>query len=185
MKVSIITVSYNSADTIADTLASVAAQTHSEVEHLVIDGASEDQTAEIVRQQGARVARFICEPDCGMYEAMNKGIALATGAVVGILNADDVYAKPEVLSRVASLFAAPEIDACYGDLVYVDRRQPSREVRYWRAGPYCRAAFGRGWYPPHPTFFVRRTAYESFGGFDRSFPLAADVELMLRLLAAP
>jgi GT2 family glycosyltransferase len=122
------------------------------------------------------------EPDGGLYEAMNKGIARSTGEVLGFLNADDVYAHPQVLADVARALADPEVDAVYADLVYVHPVSPGRVVRTWRAGPYRPGAFRWGWMPPHPTFFARRSLYERHGGFDTSFGTSADYELMLRLV---
>ena len=127
-----------------------------------------------------RLAALVSEPDRGIYDAMNKGIARATGEVIGILNADDRYADPFVLRDVARAFEDPNVEACYGDLVYVDER--GKVVRYWRSGPHKRWKWFLGWMPPHPTFFVRRSVYQRYGTFDLRFPIAADYELMLRLL---
>lgn len=151
-------------------------------EHLVIDGGSTDGTAEIVGRFGDAVARFISEPDDGIYDAMNKGIALATGEVVGILNADDLYADDRVLPDVAKVFEDPSVDSCYGDLVYVEPSDTRRVVRTWRAGAFRKDLFYQGWMPPHPTFFVRRAVYDKFGLFNLSLGFAADYELMLRFL---
>lgn len=178
-----ITVSYQAADTIGETLASVLGQDHPDVEYLVIDGGSTDATAGLVRAAGKGVSRFVSEPDGGLYHAMNKGIAMATGQVVSILNADDTYADPTVLSRVVATMRARRTDTLYGDLVYVDRARPERVVRRWRAGPYRPDAFRWGWMPPHPAFFVRREVYARHGTFRAdTFRRAADYELMLRLL---
>ena len=190
---SIITVSYNAERFISESLKSVCCQ-GVDVEHLIIDGASSDNTLEIVGKY-PHVAHVVSEPDRGVYDAMNKGLALATGDVVGILNADDYYADDSVLKRVCSLFENPNIDACYGDLVYIqDGREsilrdnnknisdPKKIVRYWESGPFSRRKFYWGWMPPHPTFFVRREIYEEFGKFDLSFGTASDYELMLRFL---
>jgi len=178
LRISIITATHDSASTIGDCLASVRAQ-GPEVEHLVVDGASTDETMALVREAGVDA---ISEPDDGIYDAMNKGLRLARGDVVGILNSDDFYADDGVLRSVREAFADPRIDACYGDLAYVDARDVSRTVRYWRAGPFDRRRFRWGWMPPHPTFFVRRWAYERFGGFNLELGSAADYELMLRFL---
>lgn len=181
MKITVITVSYNSAATIRDTLNSVRDQTHPEVEHIIVDGASRDDTRDIARQY-SHVNRVISEPDNGLYDAMNKGIRCATGAVIGILNSDDFYAHPNVLARVAAAFETQDTHALYGDLKYVHPRAVHRTVRYWRSGSYQRDHFRFGWMPPHPTFFVRREFYEQFGGYDLNFRTAADYELMLRFL---
>ncbi|MEO6361701.1 MAG: glycosyltransferase family 2 protein [Caldimonas sp.] len=183
MKISVVTVTWNSAATVADTLRSVNAQTHSDVEHLVVDGGSTDTTLEIVRAVGQRVACVVSERDRGIYDAMNKGIRLATGDVVGLLNSDDFYADDRALADVAAAFAAePALDAVYGDLCYVRPSDTTRIVRYWRSAPFEPGRFARGWAPPHPTLFVRREVYERHGLFDLAYPIAADFELMARLL---
>jgi len=183
MKISIVTVALNARETIADTLGSVAAQTHADVEHIVIDGGSTDGTLDVVGRYRDRLARVVSEPDRGLYDAMNKGIRLASGEVVGTLNADDVYADRSVLETVASAFADPDLDALYGDLVYVDRNDTSRVVRYWTSCDYRDGLFERGWIPAHPTFFVRRRVYERYGLFDTRYHYHADTELTLRFLA--
>jgi len=181
LKISIITATYNSARTIRDCLASVAAQSV-EVEHIIVDGASTDATLKIVRAF-PHVARVVSERDNGMYDAMNKGIALASGDVVGILNSDDFYAGPDVLQQVLAAFAASgEPDSCYGDLVYVDAGDSAKVTRYWRSGEFRQSSFYWGWMPPHPSFFVKRAVYERCGMFDTTMGTAADYELMLRFL---
>ena len=179
--ISVVTVVRNGAATIGGCLASVAAQTRA-AEHIVVDGASSDRTAQIVREFRPPVARLVSEPDGGLYDAMNKGIALAGGEVVGTLNADDVYADDAVLAQVAAAFADPAVGLSYGDLEYVDRADPRRVVRRWRAGEFSPRSFYRGWMPPHPTVFVRRGLYERWGGFDTGLGTAADYELLVRLL---
>ena len=182
MKISVITVCFNSSATIADTLRSVAMQTHPDVEHIVIDGGSTDTTLELVKSHGARVTQLVSEHDHGIYDAMNKGLALATGEVVGFLNSDDIFADTLVIERVAKAMRVPGVDACYGDLAFVDQDNLSRVIRYWRPGAHVKGACARGWVPPHPTFYARRRAYEQHGGFDLSFPMAGDFEMGLRLL---
>lgn len=179
---SIITVVRNRADTIADAIESVAGQRYPHVAHLVIDGASTDGTMAVVKRYRATLACVVSEPDGGIYDAMNKGLRLAAGDVVGFLNADDLYADSEVIADVGACFSDPGVDAVYGDLVYVSRTDPQRVVRYWRSGDYRPGLFRRGWMPAHPTFFVRRAVYERHGGFDVSFRLQADFELTMRLL---
>ena len=182
MKISIITVCYNSEKTIKDTLRSVLEQKHENIEHIIIDGGSTDRTLAAVATVGAHVAKIISEPDNGIYDAMNKGIALATGDIVGFINADDFYPSPDVLSTVASAFESSGADCCYGDLCYVQQEDVSKIVRFWRSSPFASGKFSRGWCPPHPTFFVRREVYTRLGGFDLSFNIAADFELMMRYL---
>lgn len=182
MKISIVTVAKNAAGTIEDTLRSVASQSHVPTEHIVIDGGSTDATLNIVRRHGDHIAQLVSEPDRGLYDAMNKGIAAATGEVIGTLNADDIYAHGDVLRRVAEVFAEPEVEACYADLVYVQKHDLGKVVRYWKSRPYTPGLFARGWIPAHPTFFVRRGVYERYGGFDLRYHYQSDFELTMRLL---
>lgn len=181
MLISIVTVSFNSASTISDTIESVLAQSNIALEYIVVDGASTDGTVEIVRSYGGSVSHFVSEPDDGIYDAMNKGIKLASGDIIGVLNADDVYASPDVLSSVAARFT-PGIDAVYADLVYVDRLDMRKVRRTWVSGEYSQGAFTRGWMPPHPTFFVRREVYEKYGAYTLALNSAADYEFMLRVV---
>lgn len=182
MRISIITVCLNNRTTIRDTIDSVLAQSHTDLEYLIIDGGSGDGTLEIVEQYRQHVAKIVSEPDAGIYDAMNKGIALATGDLIGMLNADDTYADNAVLADVAAIFSDPAVDACYGDLVYVASRNPEQVVRYWRAGELDLKRLYQGWVPPHPSFFLRTEAYRQYGGYLASFRLAGDYELLLRML---
>lgn len=181
LKISIITVCYNSASTIENTIHSVEGQAYNNIEHIIIDGDSTDGTLEVVKRSPS-VTEYISEPDRGIYDAMNKGLGLSTGDVVGFLNADDFYADKTVLSQVAEVFKDPTIQACYADLLYVNRDEISRVVRYWKSRNFEPGLFNKGWMPAHPTFFVRRNVYEQFGGFDLRFPRQADFELTMRLL---
>ena len=180
---SVVTVCRNAAATIEDTLRSVAAQRYPAIEHIVVDGGSTDGTLEIIERHRHRIATFIAGPDRGIYDAMNKGIAAATGDIVGTLNADDIYVDEHVLGKIAAAFADPAVGACYADLVYVDRGDLNRIVRYWKSRPYTQGLFERGWLPAHPTFFLRRVLYQRYGGFDLQYRLQADFELTLRMLA--
>lgn len=182
MKISIITVCFNSAVTIADTLRSVREQRYPDIEHIVIDGGSTDCTAEIVSAEGAHVAKFISEPDRGIYDAMNKGIGLASGDVIGFLNSDDFFSDPDVIGRIANQFSGTAIDACYGDLVYVDSDELSKVVRYWKSREFKPGLCTHGWMPAHPTFYAKIDVYRRFGGFDLDFKLQSDFEMALRLL---
>jgi glycosyltransferase involved in cell wall biosynthesis len=183
MKISICTVSFNAASVIADCLRSVSSQNYTQIEHILIDGASTDSTMAILESRRAQLSALVSEPDGGIYDAMNKGIALATGEIIGFLNADDFYANDNVLSEVACCFKEdPGLDACYADLLYVNRFNSNRIVRYWKSGAFSVGSFARGWCPPHPTFFVRRSVYERFGSFDSRYRIAADAELMMRFL---
>lgn len=181
MKISIVTATYNSAATIADCLESVAIQTQP-VEHIIVDGASGDGTLGIVRRL-APTARIVSEPDNGIYDAMNKGIRLATGDVVGLLNSDDFYVDDRILEKVAAVFADPTVDAMFADLVYVRPDNLERVVRYYSGAGFTPEKFAWGWMPPHPTFFVRRQAYERCGLFRTDYRIAADYELTARFLA--
>lgn len=182
-KISVITVVHNNAATIEDTIRSVTAQTHVPVEHIIIDGASTDGTVDIVRRHADRIAIFRSEPDCGMYDAMNKGVALATGDIVGFLNADDVYADSRVLEKIAGVIEERDVDACYGDLVYVDKTDPRKITRYWKSRSFEDGLFENGWMPAHPTFYVRKRVYDRFGGYDLAYRRQSDFELTLRFLA--
>lgn len=181
MKISIITVCYNSDATISESVASVARQTYSDFEHLIIDGASSDRTVEVARLHAIANAKIISEPDVGIYDAMNKGLGLARGEVIGFLNADDIFVDDQVISRVAAAFEDTAVEACFGDLLYVTEDNRS-VVRYWKSRPFVPGSFARGWSPAHPTFYIRRSALERLGSFDLSYRLAADTEMMMRYL---
>lgn len=181
MKISVITVAYNCASTIADTVRSVANQTYTDIEHLVVDGQSTDETVQIVQAHRHPHLVLSSEPDGGIYDAMNKGLKRSTGDIIGFLNADDFYADDKVLARVAKAFEDPGVEACFGDLVYVteDNR---KVVRLWKSRPYTNGSFARGWCPAHPTFYIRRSALERYGSFDLKYRLAGDTEFMMRYL---
>lgn len=182
MKLSIITVCFNSGRTIADTLRSVDMQTGVDIEHLIIDGASRDRTLEILKQHSMPWRQVLSEPDNGLYDAMNKGIRLAQGEVIGFINSDDFYASAQVLKKVAAIFNDPAVDGCYGDLCYVNSEATANVIRYWRSSVFSTGLFRRGWCPPHPTFFVRRNIFERLGSFDLSYRSGIDIELMMRFL---
>ena len=187
MRISVVTVCYNAAPTLADAVESVLGQLPDrqapfDLEYIVVDGGSTDGTLDLLEPYRDRIATLISEPDRGLYDAMNKGINAATGDVVAILNADDVYASNEVLARVTALFKASDVEAVYGDLHYVAADDVSRVTRSWQAGTYRPDAFRRGWMPPHPTLFVRRACYDRWGLFTMALRSAADYELMLRFI---
>lgn len=184
MKISLITATYQCGSTVGECLASVARQTHRDIEHIVIDGGSSDQTLPTLLQHRSAIATLVSEPDHGIYDALNKGLALCTGEVIGMLHGDDALADERVLERVATAFADPAVVACYGDLVYVAKDDPTRVVRYWRAGQYHESRLRRGWMPPHPTFYARRSVYQRLGGFDLDLRIAADYDAMLAILLA-
>lgn len=181
MKISVVTPVFNE-PRIRRALESVFAQQHEhEIESVVIDAGSADGTLDILKEFEGQISTLVCEPDKGIYDGMNKGIRNATGDVIGILNADDQYHDPFVIRDVMDAFGGKEdLATCYGDLMY--HNEDGKLVRYWRAGNFRRAKWYFGWMPPHPTFFVRRCVYERHGAFDLGYPIAADYELMLRLL---
>lgn len=181
MKVSIITVAYNSAKTIEDTLKSVVNQCYSDIEYIIIDGGSTDNTLDILTQYEPKIDLIVSEKDKGIYDAMNKGVARATGDVIGILNSDDFYVDDQVIAKVVKLFDS-SIDAVYADLVYVDPIDTAKVTRTWLSGVYKEGSFLKGWMPPHPTFFVRKQVYEKFGAYSLQLCSAADYEFMLRVI---
>ena len=183
MKISILTATFECAATVGACLDAVAAQTYPDREQIVIDGASPDGTLAVLTARQAQLAVLVSEPDQGIYYALNKGLARASGEVVGVLHGDDVYGDAEVLARIAAAFADPTVMAVYGDLEYVSQSDPTRVVRHWRAGPFDPARLCRGWMPPHPTLYLRRSVYERLGAFDTRYRTAADYDLMLRVLS--
>jgi glycosyltransferase involved in cell wall biosynthesis len=180
-KVSIVTIAFNSADTIGATLQSVADQDYSNIEHIIIDGLSTDNTVAIAKQF-PHIAKIISEKDYGLYDAMNKGIRHCTGDIIGIINSDDFFNSNTVVTEVVAKMEAEKTDTLYADLVYVHRVNTKKVLRSWRTGTFKTYKFLFGWMPPHPTFFVRRAIYEKYGTFDTDLTFSADYELMLRLL---
>ena len=183
MKISLITVTYNSSKTLSATLSSVLFQTYSDIEYIVVDGLSEDNTVSIIEEYSHLFAgrlRFLSEPDKGIYDAMNKGIQMATGDIIGILNSDDLLMDDDVLKDIALAFD-DKTDAICGNLYFVDVNDVNHVVRIWKGSPY--RSFTKGWHPAHPTFYARRhQVYEKYGAFDITFDVSADFELMLRLI---
>lgn len=182
MKISIITVSLNNADTIEETIKSVAAQDYGDIEYIVVDGKSTDGTVDIVKKSQGVISRWVSETDKGLFDALNKGIRMATGEVVGLIHADDVFADRDVVSLVAEKMEMEKADVVWGDLVYVDRNDTSKVVRYWKSSPYDEGKFELGWMPPHTTFFARKRLFEECGYYKLDFGYAADYELMLRFI---
>ena len=181
IKISVITAVYNNRETIAAALDSVLGQAGVNVELVVIDGGSTDGTLEVLRAYADRLDVLVSEPDRGIYDALNKGIELASGEVVGFLHSDDLFADANALAWIAAAFAEFNVGAVYGDLFYVRKNDPGRVVRQWRAGDFSRRRLARGWMPPHPTLYVRRSLYAQHGLFDTSFRIAADYDFTLRL----
>ena len=182
MKISIITVCYNSEKTIRHTLESINNQNSKDIEHLIIDGNSTDNTLSIIKKYKYK-KKIISENDKGIYDAMNKGIKLARGEVIGFLNSDDFYANNKVISKIESVFKEdPKLEACYADLIYIDQVDTSKIVRYWKSSEFISGSFSKGWCPPHPTFFARKSVFERFGGFNLNYQVASDVDLMIRFM---
>lgn len=182
MKVSIITITYNSAVTLKETIESVVNQTYSDIEYIVVDGLSQDNTLSIVNNYKDKISKVVSEKDKGLYDALNKGINLATGDLVGILHSDDFYTHPQVIEHVVKALQEDNADAVYADLYYVDRNDTSKIFRKWKSGHYKHGMFYKGWMPPHPTFFAKKSCYQKFGMFNLNFKSAADYELLLRLI---
>lgn len=182
MKISIITVVWNNKKTIKDAIESVLGQTHKDIEYIIIDGASSDGTVEVVKSYGNKISKFVSEPDKGLYDAMNKGIALATGDVVGILNSDDFYIDSGVIERVAREFEKSQVDSVFADLVYVKSDNLNKTVRYYDSSHFTPQKFAYGWMPAHPTFFVKRWVYERYGLFRTDLKIAADFDILARFL---
>jgi glycosyltransferase involved in cell wall biosynthesis len=185
MKISIITVCYNSEKYIESAIASVLGQTYENIEYIIVDGNSTDKTLDIIKAYEPKFngrMRWVSEPDKGIYDAMNKGIAMASGDIVGILNSDDIYANVGVIAGVMRNFTAQKCDAVYGDLIYVDAENITKIKRYWKVGQHKPRSFKYGWMPPHPTFFVKKEIYNTYGLFRTDFKSAADYEFMLRVI---
>jgi len=183
MKVSIITITYNSAATVEDTLKSVVNQDYPNIEYLIIDGKSKDSTLQIVDKYKDKITKIVSEKDKGLYDALNKGIGLATGDIVGMLHSDDLYASNHVISDIVKTFENnPGAEGVYADLVFVDRNDIDKITRTWESGDYEEGDFLNGWMPPHPTFFVKKECYERYGVFNTTLRLSADYELMLRMI---
>ncbi len=182
MKVSIITICYNSQETLEDTIQSVLAQDYNNIEYIIIDGASKDGTLKIIDKYKNSISHITSEPDKGIYDAMNKGVKKASGDLIGILNSDDFYSSDTVISDIVKQVELKNSDSIYADLVYVDRNDTDKIVRNWKSGEYKAGQFLKGWMPPHPTFFVKKWVYEKHGLYNTILKSAADYEFMLRVL---
>jgi len=182
VKITVITAVFNRAATVGQAAASVLSQSHRDIEHLVRDGGSTDGTLEVVRGIGDPRMHIVSEPDGGIYDALNRAIARATGDVVGLMHSDDFFAHQHVLEGVAAAFNDPSVEGVYGDLEYVSAADPARGIRHWRAAAYAPERLARGWMPPHPTLYLSREVFARWGGYDTSYRIAADYEAMLRWL---
>lgn len=183
MKISIITVTFNSLSFVNHCLKSIKIQDYKNIEHIIIDGASTDGTQQLLKSNQEQFTTLISEPDTGIYDAMNKGLKVATGEVIGFLNSDDFYANDKIISEVVKKFQEDTlVEVCYADLIYVDSLKTSKIIRYVKSKKFKQGLFSKGWCPPHPTFFVRRSVYERFGNFNLTYRIASDVDLMMRFL---
>ena len=180
MKISIITITYNSAKTLLRALESVQSQTYKDIEHILVDGASTDNTVELIKAYagGHKNVRWISEPDEGIYNAINKGIAMATGDMIGFLHSDDVFYSSDSIGQIAAAFEDKEVSVVYGDLQYCHN---GKVVRRWKSNAYNPCALKYGWMPPHPTVYVRREVYEQVGKYDEWFRISADYDMLLRI----
>ena len=182
MKISIITVVRNNSSTIKDAIESVLSQTYNDIEYIIIDGSSTDGTLDIIQSYAKYITKIVSERDEGIYDAMNKGISLASGDIIGILNSDDVYFDENVIDNVINFFKEKQTDSIYGDLMYVEKNDLSKVIRYWKSSVFKMGSFAKGWHPPHPTFFAKKNLYDKYGLFDVNMKVSADFDLMLRLL---
>ena len=182
MKISIITVCLNSTETIEDTIRSVLGQDYKDIEYIIVDGGSRDSTLDILTKYRSRIHKYISEPDNGVYDAMNKGLRIATGEILGFLNSGDIYASETVIGQIVKSIQANNTDCCYGNLEYVAENNPNKTVRRWKSQPYRDGLFKKGWHPPHPTFFAQKSAFAKYGAFNLSYDISADYELMLRFM---
>ena len=184
LKISIITAVWNNEETIRDAIESVLSQTYENIEYIVVDGASSDKTTEIVQEYGEKISIFVSEKDKGIYDGLNKGIALATGDLVAFLHSDDLYANGSVIEKIMKKFNADDsLDGVYGDLVYTPKNDTSKVLRYWKSKDFNNSLLKQGWMPAHPTFVLKKELYEKYGKFDLSFKIASDYDFMLRVLS--
>ncbi|MBN6361318.1 glycosyltransferase [Providencia huaxiensis] len=182
MKISIITATYNSSKTIIDTILSLEKQTYSNIEYIIVDGASSDNTLDIIKKYSTKISTIISEPDKGIYDALNKGIMASTGDIVGFLHSDDVFAYPNAIEDLVSTLVNDKSQAIYADLEYVSKENTENVVRRWVSGSYKHENLKKGWMPPHPTFFMKKELYKEHGVFDLNFKISADYDSLLRYL---
>jgi glycosyltransferase involved in cell wall biosynthesis len=180
LKISVITAAYNCESTVAEAIASVAEQTYPNLEHVIIEGKSKDQTLKMIQRMAHPKMQLLSEPDKGIYDALNKGIKLSSGDVIGFVHGDDILAHNKVISLIAKIFEDPSIEAVFGDLDYVSKLATSRVIRHWAAGPFQPQRLKFGWMPPHPTLYLRRKVYEQYGNFDTTLKISADYDFILR-----
>ncbi len=184
IKISFIIVVYNSKNTIKETIESVLHQDYPLIEYIIIDGQSNDGTLDIIKMYKDKISKLISEKDNGIYDAMNKGIKLANGDIIGILNSDDIFENNKVISKVVKIFKTNSINSLYADLKYVNRYDTDKIIRYWKSSPFIKNSFKNGWHPPHPTFFVKKEIYEKYGYYNLNFKISADFEEKINRIAA-
>ena len=182
MRISIITATYNSEKTLLDTLLSLEKQTHPDIEYIVVDGASKDNTIKLIKSNCTKVSKIICEPDKGIYDALNKGIQAASGDVIGFLHSDDLLAYDDAIADIAKTFEITGCDAIYGDLEYVAQNDTTKRIRLWKSGSFSRFKMKVGWMPPHPSFYMKRKCYRQFGCFSLDYRISADYDSLLRYI---
>jgi len=182
-KISIITASYNVKKSIEETIQSVIIQTYNNIEYIVIDGCSTDGTLEIINKFKNNISKIISENDNGIYDALNKGIKYASGDVIGFLHADDIFADNTIVEKIAAKFEMENVSVIYGDLQYVSKKDTSKIIRYWKSGVFNFSNLKKGWMPPHPTFYALKSIYTSIGTFNTSYKIAADYDLMMRIIS--
>jgi glycosyltransferase involved in cell wall biosynthesis len=181
-KISLITVTYNAESYLEQCIQSVLSQTYPHFEYIIIDGGSTDSTLEIINTYKPYVTAFISEPDNGIYDAMNKGVSLSKGEIIGMLNADDFFPTDDILASIAAAFEEESTQIVYGNLWYVHPKSTNKVIRKWISKDFTPSLLQFGWMPPHPTFYVRKELFERYGGYDLSFKSASDYEFMLRLM---
>ncbi len=182
MKISVITVVYNNEKYIKDCIDSVNSQTYQDIEHIIVDGESTDKTLKIIKENNNPKIRLISGIDLGIYDAMNKGVQLSTGEIIGFLNSDDIFYDENTVAKIANVFKKKDVDSCYGDLVYVDKSDTDKVIRNWKSNEFKISLLRKGWHPPHPTFYVRKKIFEKYGMYDLSYKIASDYALMVKLL---
>ncbi len=185
MTISIITATYNAEKTIESAICSVSNQSYSDIEYIIVDGGSTDNTLKIVNRYKNRVQHFISEPDKGIYDAINKGISIATGEIIGVLHADDLFYDNDIIKQIAQEFIQGNYSGVYGDLQYVNAQNTNKVIRYWKSCDYKLSLLKTGWMPPHPTLFVQKEVFKNIGNYSLKYKIAADYDFILRLFSTP
>ena len=184
MKISIITSVYNNKETIEDAINSVLSQSYDNIEYIIVDGGSSDGTLKIIEKYQNDIARYTSEPDRGIYDGLNKGVELATGDVIAFLHSDDIYASETIIEEIVKEFKKSGSDGVYGDLIYTPKEDRTKVLRYWKSKTFEPSMLKKGWMPAHPTLFLKKSVYDTYGTFDLSFKIAGDYDFMLRVLSA-